>query len=152
MTAGGWEKTHTHNIKKNSFREKKEREKRQEQWRGRKELVLSTAGQFVLKPFKLWKELRNVFPGAGDRGLRGPCADCLHRQWREHARVRGAWCLGSPDKAVSPWPRLQPYWVSRGAGGGRGGERDVRQPGGSLHTRFSMKEARRQRTHSVGLH
>ena len=123
MTAGGWEKTHTHNIKKNSFREKKEREKRQEQWRGRKELVLSTASQFVLKPFKLWKELRNVFPGAGGRGLRGPSADCLHRQWREHSRGRGAWCLGSPDKEVSPWPRLQPYWVSQGTGGGRGGER-----------------------------
>lgn len=56
---------------KNSFSRKK-REKRQERQRGRKELVLSTAGQFVLKPFKLWKELRNVFPGAGGSGPRGP--------------------------------------------------------------------------------
>lgn len=56
---------------KNSFTGKK-REKRQERQRGRKELVLSTAGQFVLKPFKLWKELRNVFPGAGGNGPRGP--------------------------------------------------------------------------------
>lgn len=80
VTAGGRERSHTHNIKKKKkipLEEKKEREERQERWRGRKELELSAAGQFVLKPFKLWKELRNVFPGAGGRGLRGcnpPCA------------------------------------------------------------------------------
>lgn len=94
--------------------------------------MLSTAGQFVLKPFKLWKELRNVFPGAGGRGLRGPCADCLHGQLREHSRGRGAWCLGSLDKEVSQWPQatalLRAGRVSPG-NGGRRGERDVMQRG-----------------------
>lgn len=74
MTAGGREKnpyTQHQKKKKIPLEKKKKREKRQEHWRGRKELVLSTAGQFVLKPFKLWKELRNVFPGAGGGGPRG---------------------------------------------------------------------------------
>lgn len=64
-------------------------------WRGRKELVLSTAGQFVLKPFKLWKVLRNVFPGAGGSGPRGLCTSGI--ACAGNCSVCGAFQRGGPD-------------------------------------------------------
>lgn len=151
VTAGGREKTHTLYIKKKKFLQKKKREETGALERKR-ELVLSTAGQFVLKPFKLWKELRNVFPGAGGRGLRGPWADCLRRQPREHSSGRGAWCLGSLDKEVNQWPQAaapqQAGSVSRRNGAEDAREATQRGP----PTPRPVKESRRQRTHTVGLH
>lgn len=69
--------------------------------------MLSTAGQFVLKPFKLWKGLRNVFPGAGGSGLWGVCTSGIACAGNcsvcEHSRGVGL-ILEKPQKEVSQWP------------------------------------------------
>lgn len=57
--------------------------------------MLSTAGQFVLKPFKLWKGLRNVFPGAGGRMPRGLCTSGI--ACADNCSVCGAFHRGGPD-------------------------------------------------------